>query len=514
MNQRLTLALALGCWLSAAHAQTSPLPPPTTPPTAAPVLPATPAPSTAPVLPAALPAQVAQAQTLRDLGFTALSRGGHREARDAFEAALRLNFADPEAHYGLAQALYALNDLRGAAFEFAEFSRLAPTRVEGPFNLGVIALRQGDLPAAAAAFARADTLAANGPVEVRLQVLRALADVQYRTDPATAQAALVALAALEPGAEVLLRLAYATAAAQGPGAALPFAARALSAQPGSVPATLLLAEGYRAQGLPDRAARELQAGLPGARPEGAAQLNRALATLRLGLGDLPGALAAAGAAVAAQPRDPEAQRLLGALRLQTGDLNGAAAAYLAALRITDDAPGRAGLAAVRLAQGQASAARQNANLARTRAGEGGDVPSLARAEYVLGVLAYREGQPERAYDLLLASVNKLPDPLSLEWLAQAAYATGNLEVAVQALENVTEAEPTPERRLRYGAALLASGRYTSARDVLTALLRQDETLGEAWYHLGWAERALGDAAAATRAFAQARALNYEGANTP
>jgi tetratricopeptide (TPR) repeat protein len=78
--------------------------------------------------------------------------GRHREARDAFETATKLDPSTPGLWLGLGKAAMQLNDIRRADLSLKKAIALDPTNPECKLLLGYLRLRQQRLPEALAAF--------------------------------------------------------------------------------------------------------------------------------------------------------------------------------------------------------------------------------------------------------------------------------------------------------------------------------------------------------------------------
>ncbi|UBV41558.1 tetratricopeptide repeat protein [Deinococcus taeanensis] len=445
----------------------------------------TPAPVVTP-LTAEQQAQLAQARA-------AYQANNLTQARTLFEALITQNYTNPDPHFGLALTLVAQNDLRGATFELTQFTALAPTRFEGPYNLGVIAARQGNHDEALRLFTQAATLMKDqaSPAASR-QVLEALAAEQTRKADFTGlTGTLTALNALDPkDPDVQYRLAQArTLSGQG-AAALPGVYTLLQQAPGRVDAALLLADIYVGQSLPDRALRELDAATSRAQTgEGRATLLLRKASILEQTGDTRAAVFAAQAATRQDPKNAAAFAREGELRVLRNDRPGALTAYLNAVKLAPQtASYRAALAAVRLTLGQNADAQRDAALTLTLRP---DDATLARALFVQGVAAYRQGRYAQARAALQSSHTRAPSADTVLWLGLSAYAAKDYPAAATALGESVKLNPTPTARLNLSSALLASARYPEAEAVLRGLVSENPKNAEAWYLLGLTQRAQG-----------------------
>jgi len=443
--------------------------------------------SSLPPLTPLTPAQQAALTRARD----ALGTGQLPQARALFEALIAQNYAQPEPHFGLGLTLLSQGDLGGATFEFTQLAALAPGRFEAPYNLGVIAGRQGRHADALRLYGEAAALARGkaGPATER-QVLEAWAAEQTRArDFAGLSATLTQVVALDPNdVDAAFRLAQAQVLAGQGVAALPGVYAVLQRQPARVDAALLLADIYVGQGLPGRAARELGAAAAGVTRGGdRARLLLRQADVLVAAGDPRGAVLAAQEATRQDPRNAAAFARLGELRALRDDRPGALTAYQKAAHLAPRNPEYlTALAAVRLALGQTAGARLNAAMAlRLKPG----APVLARAQFVQGVAAYRQRQYAQARSALRASAATQPSAEAYLWLGLSAYAMKDYAGAAGALGTSVKLDPTPTARQNLASALLAAARYPEAEAVLRGLVGENEKNGEAWYLLGLTQRA-------------------------
>ncbi|GAA5513453.1 cell division coordinator CpoB [Deinococcus carri] len=469
----------------AGQAAASPAPASTTP------APATtpPAATSAPVLPP-VPFTTAQEATLAQ-ARAALGGGQLPQARGLFESLIAQNYRQPEPHFGLGLTLLALGNLKGANFEFTQLVALAPERPEGPYNLGVIASREGRYADALRLYGEAAGLArGKAGVATQRQILEALAAEQVRArDFAALSATLAEIVTLDPNdVEAQFRLAQAQVLAGQGAAALPGTYAVLERQPARVDAALLVADIYVGQGLPDRAVRELDAAAGRVANGG----DRALLLLRkadvlAASGETRAAVFAAQDATREDSRNAGAFARLAELRSLRNDRPGALAAYQKATTLAPkNAAYWAGQAAVRLALGQnAEAVRDAAQALRLKPEAG----TLARTQFVQGVAAYRQGQYGPARTALRSSVASLPSAEGYLWLGLSAYALKDYAGAGTALAESVKLDPTPMARQNLASALLAAARYAEAEAILRGLVSDQPKNSEAWYLLGLTQRA-------------------------
>lgn len=446
----------------------------------------TPAARPAPVV---VPLTAEQQQLL--LGAQAqFASGRFAQARNEFEALIVRNYSSPEPHFGLGLALYQLGDLRGAAFEFGQFMQFAPQRYEGPYNLGVIAAREGRYPEALRLYGDALALAVSAPPAARETLLQALATEQGRVkDYAALSATYAALRTANPeNVEYIYRHAQTLYRAGQYADALPVTYAVLERKPSSLQAALLLADLYVAQGLPDRAVRELSAAaarvLTGT--DRAALLLRQSALLQAQK-NLRGALNAASEARQEDRRLPAAVVREAELLALLGQRAAAIRAYRDALALTPKSARLHGaLAALYLEGNQYQEAAQAAQQALRFTP---DASTQARAQYVRGVVAYRQGQYAQARAALNSSVLAVPDADSLLWLGLSYYALKDYASAVPVLSESVRLRPTPAARQNLAAALLATARYAEAEALLRGLVTDEVKNAEGWYLLGLSQRA-------------------------
>ena len=98
------------------------------------------------------PREIALADSHRDLADAKLSQGEPEMAIKEYQAAIAINPADLEAHYGLAQAYRVKNMLPDTERELREIVRLDPKHHEARLSLGVTYLQMERWSDAAAEF--------------------------------------------------------------------------------------------------------------------------------------------------------------------------------------------------------------------------------------------------------------------------------------------------------------------------------------------------------------------------
>ncbi len=437
-----------------------------------------------------------------------IQTGNYRQAQAQFEALVAQDYQNPQAHFGLGLALFALADLQGARFEFGQLSSLNPAGFEGPYNLGVVAARQGQSAEALTQFAKAAELA-RGKVSVPVmrQVLEALAGEQARkSDYAALVVTLSEMVKNEPtDPDLQYRQAQALALGGHGTLALPVLYALRQKVPGNTDAALLTANIYASQNLTDRAIRELDGAVQPA-PDGSARARLLLrkAELLAASGKARDAVLAAQDAVSADSKNAAAQAGLGALRYARNDRPGALTAWKAAVALNPkNGLYLANQAVVELALGQNSQAAADA---RQAASLSADNASVARAQFVLGVASYRRQDYAAARSALVSSALKVPSGETSLWLGLSSYALKDYGGAVTAFQDSLKLQPSAATQLSLGSALISSGRYSDAEAVLRPLVVADARNAEAWYQLGLSRRALGRETEAAASFRMAANL--------
>ncbi|PYE56375.1 tetratricopeptide repeat protein [Deinococcus yavapaiensis] len=472
---------------------------------------------TAPQTPPASASQQAAApltseqQALLTRAQAALSAKDYRSARALFEQLVALRYDSSEAHFGLGLTLYALNDLPGARFEFNQLIRLDPSRFEGYFNLGVVEQRAGQYDEALKNYRSALDLArGKASNDAVVPILRAVAGEQNRRGDFVGLASTLAeqLALTPDDNDVRLALATATFRSGKGEDALPLVFEALRRTPANEAAGFLIADIFEAQGLPDRALRELNKAIVPALPDASrARLFVRRAALQLTLKQTADAVSSLQAAAQLDAKNSDAWTRLGELTFANGDIKGALAAWQGAVKADDkNVSYRLNLATVQLAAGQFSDAFVNAQLARIGAK---DAALVARANFVSGVAAYRLGRFASARDDLMSAVQTKVDAESMLWLGLSEFALKNFNDAVAAFQISVNTAPNLVNRSNLGAAQLAAGQYPQAEATLRGVVTDDPKNAEAWYNLGWAIRAQGRTTDARAAFQASADLGYQ-----
>ncbi len=453
----------------------------------------------------AQPAPAVQ-QTLQQ-AQAALEAGRLEEAVQGFEAVIARDFTNYSAHFGLGLALYRLGDLRGAAFEFTQLTVLDPNRFEGWFNLGVVRDRQGQAAEAAQAFARA--------IEVGEKANLGIADLKpayvgqvkaLRTQGQHEAAAAAARKGLEkaPGdAELTALLADSLVRANKPLEALPVLYQILNNDPANVQAIAQIADIYVAQGLPQRALRELDRGLEAVRDNASrAQLLLKKSTLQQGREQQ----ASLQEAIRLDPKLWAAHYNLGLARLREGNVRGALESFQNAYAQNPDEPRvLLGLAATYDRLGQAAEAGRFAAMA-ARSSQGAD-----RLEALLlqGKAAYAQRRYTEAVEVLSQVAQQKPDSAEAWFfLGVSQFNLRDYTAAIDSLEKAQALAPSASTAANLGAALYSAGRYSDAERALSQAVALDSRNAIAWYNLGLTLRSLGRSAEARRAWQRSADLGY------
>jgi tetratricopeptide (TPR) repeat protein len=443
-----------------------------------------------------------------DTAQQSLKAGNYKQAQGQYEALVSQDYQNPQAHFGLGLSLFALADLQGARFEFQQLAALVPDGFEGPYNLGVIASRQGQSADALAQFGKAAELA-RGKVSAQVlrQILEALAGEQARkADYAALVVTLSELVKNQPSdLDLQFRQAQALVLSGQGTLALPVLYAVRQKQASYSDAALLTADIYASQKLPDRALRELDSAVKAA-PDNSAKSKLLLrkAELLAAAGRSRDAVLAAQDAVSADSKNAVAQATLGQLRYARNDRPAALSALKSAVVLEPkNASYLASQAVVELALGQNAQAAKDARRASALPS---DNAALARAQFVLGVASYRQRDYAGARKALESSVLKVPSAETSLWLGLSSYALRDYGGAVLALQESLKLQPSAATQLNLGSALISAGRYSDAESTLRPLVVADARNAEAWYQLGLSRRALGRESEAVASFRTAASL--------
>jgi len=456
-------------------------------------------------------AQPAAAQVATDpvlqKAQAALDAGRLAEAVEGFEVVIAKDFSSYSAHFGLGLALYRQGDLKGAAFEFTQLTVLDPNRFEGWFNLGVVRDRQGQAPEAAAAFAKAIEVGSKANLSGADLKPAYIGDAKaLRTQGQYDAAATVlqeGLKALPKDPDMMALLADSLVKSGKGLEALPVLYEILAADPANVGAISQIADIYVAQGLPQRALREIDRGLEVAKD------NSAKAQLLLKKSSLQQGKEQQATLVQAVTLDPKlwmAQYNLGLSRLQSGNPKGAIESFQNAYAQNPDEPKvLLGLATAYDRLGQYAESGRFAELAAQNS-QGAD---LLEALILRGKAAYNLRRYSDAVGVLTQAVNLKADRAEA-WslLGRAQFALKDYNAAVISLDRANSLEPNATNAANLGAALYASSRYSDAEKVLSQAVTLDPKNAVAWYNLGLALKALSRDAEAKRAWQRSADLGY------
>lgn len=456
--------------------------------------------------PAAQPLDAATQATLTQ-AQAALDANQLPQAITGFEAVITKDFSNYSAHFGLGLALYRQADLKGAAFEFTQLTVLDPNRYEGWYNLGVVRDRQGQADAAAAAFAKAveaGTKAGLSPADLKPAYIgeaKALR-TQGKHDDAV-KTLQNGLKALPKDSDMTVLLADSLVKSGKQLDALPVLYDILASDPSNVGAIGQIADIYIAQGLPQRAMREIDRGLQTAKDNSAkAQLLLKKSSLQQGR-EQQVTLAQA---VLLDPKLWMAQYNLGLSRLQNGNPKGAIESFQNAYAQNPDEPKvLLGLASAYDRLNQPAEAGRFAELAAKNS-QGGD---LLEAQILRGKASYNLRRYSDAVTVLTqatASKADRADAWSLLGLSQ--FALKDYTSAAGSLEKAATLEPTAANSANFGAALYSAGRYSDAEKVLSQAVSLDGKNAVAWYNLGLTLKSLSRDVEAKRAWQRSADLGY------
>ncbi len=445
--------------------------------------------------------------------YEALEAGRYPEAIALFEDVAALDWRNFRAHFGLGLAYYRSGALKEALFEFRQLTKLYPKRFEGWYNLGITQARLRDWEGAVASLERAVSVGSQAglpPATLRPAYLALAEAYRKRGDAALAAKVLSQAYQQLPGdLEIALRLAEALVASGMGEDAIPYLYEVLAQDRGNVTASLLLADVLVDQGLPERAARELDrsiAAAPGQRERARLIYKKALVLAGMGVEkDVVEALLEQ--AIALDSGLWQAHYDAGRLKLALGDAEGALRAFLLAYQANpEDGRVLLGLAAAYDALGRAADAYRTAKLALRKATAAERIEALL----LLGKNAYRTGRyPETVEALRQVVAERKSDADAWLWLGLALYAVKDYGQAAAALERAAELDGRVEVLEALGAAYLAARRFSDAERVYTEAVLKAPDRAEAWYHLGWALKALGRDSEARRAWRKALELGYK-----
>jgi len=450
--------------------------------------------------PSANDAALKQAQAALDAGRLA-------EAINGFETIVSKDFSNYSAHFGLGLALYRQGDLKGAAFEFTQLTVLDANRFEGWFNLGVVRDRQGQAPDAATAFTKAIEVGGKANLSTtdlkpayigEAKALRA----QGKYDEAV-KVLQDGLGKLPKDPDMTSMLADSLVKSGKPLDALPLLYDILASDPGNVRAISQIADIYMAQGLPDRAMREIDRGLEVVKDNSSkAQLLLKKSTLLQGNEQR----VALQQAVLLDPKLWTAQYNLGLSRLKDGNPKGALDAFENAYAQNPDEPKvLLGLASSYDRMGQPASAARFADLAAKQS----QGPDLIEALVLRGKSSYNLRRYSDAIQTLTQATGLKGDRADAwSWLGLSQFALKDYTSAASSLEKAQTLEPSAANAANFGAALYSVGRYSDAEKVLSQAVSLDDKNAVAWYNLGLTLKSLSRDAEAKRAWQHSADLGY------
>ena len=448
------------------------------------------------------------------VAYEALEKGDYEQAIQLFEDVVAEDWRNYDAHFGLGLAYLRSGNLKEAWFEFKQLTKLYPERFEAWYNLGVTQAQMGDWQDAARSFERALKVGETQklPPETLRPAYLALAEVYRKLEkPDRAAEVLKKAHRLMPDdEEITLLLADALVASGRLEDAIPYLYDILAKDRGNVSATILLADVLMQMELPDRALREIDRSLEAAKnPKDRARLlyKKALILAAADGADRREIQRLMEEALKLDPTLWQAHYDVGRIKLAIGDAQGALRSFLMAYRENPDDPRvLIGLAAAYDALGRASEAYRTAKLALAKA----QGPDRLEALFLLGKSAYFLGKYDEAVDALRQVVEaRKNDADAWYWLGLAYYARQDYGQAVLALERAAQLDNRIEVLEALGAAYLASRRFADAERVFSEIVQRDPRRASAWYHLGWALKALGREAEAKRAWQKAYQLGYK-----
>jgi tetratricopeptide (TPR) repeat protein len=332
--------------------------------------------------------------------------------------------------------------------------------------------------------------------------VKALRD-QNKFDDAAA-AARKALEVFPADPEFTAALANSLYQASKPLDALPVFYEVLGQDPSNIQAVNSIADIYMAQGLPERALRELDRALQ------IVSENKSKAQLHFKRGNLLSGKAQQDAFAEAAKLDPKfwpAQYNLGLNRLRAGDGKGAVEAFQNAYQQAPEEP--------KVLLGLASAYERLSNnpevmrfaALAARLSSGSD---KAEALILQGKAAYSLNRFAEAKQIL-GEATQLKADRSTAWfyLGSAQFSTGDYAGAIASLEKARTLEPSAAAMSNLGAAYLATSKFSEAEQILTQAVGLDGKNAVAFYNLGWALKSLLRDQEARRAWQRALDLGYE-----
>jgi tetratricopeptide (TPR) repeat protein len=424
---------------------------------------------------------------LVSLGQGYLCVGKPNLAQATLEDALAIDYNNFDAHFYLGRALYELNDLDGALFEYNLLSNLEPERMEPYYQQGVILARLGKTDEAIKVFNKAIEAGKKLKVEPDLLVntYLALASQQrIKKDYANLVNTYNAALELRPGdPTLLLGKAQALSDAGRPTEAVQVASSILNKDPGNVSASLLVADIYAEQGIYDRAIRQLNRSLEVVKDQKA----RALLFFKRGLiefkaGKPKDAILSLTAATKANPDLFEAQYNLGVLLLPDSPSD-ALAHFSAAARLRpEDGESYLGIANAQESLKQYNEAYSSAKTALKFLK---DDKLKARAQFVAGHSAYLNNKFSDASLEFQALSQQNPDNAQyFQWLGLSLYQLGDFTNSITAFQRAVTLDPKNiDAQVNLGNAYLGAKDWGNAENTFRNAVQAQPDLREALY--GW-----------------------------
>lgn len=460
-------------------------------------------------------APITDVKSLVDLGQAYLCVGRFRDAQLSLEEAIRRDYKSFDAHFHLGRALYEQGDYDAALLEYNQLATLYPDRLEPYYQQGVVYARLRKPDEAIKAFAQAIDVGkrVKAPDDILVNTYLALAS-QYRSlknfdSVAASYASALELKTNDPS--LMLGRAQALFDAGRPTDALPIAFDVRKNNPSSTGAVLLIADIYSAQGLPERALREIDDTLDNIKtPKERANLFVKRGVILQKAGRSNEAIAAFTAAADANPDSWEAQYNLGVLLLPTKPAD-ALARFKNALRIKpDDGDTQLAIATAHDAMKNYPAAYA---AAKTAVGLLSNPAQKSRARFLAARSAYNAGQFNDASTELRALVAAEPETYAYQlWYGLTRYQLKDTAGAVAALEAAVKLNPAAvEARTTLGAVYFSAKRFADAEQVLRSVLNVDPNNVDALTNLGFALANLNRTEEACTALARAAALGSNAA---
>lgn len=448
------------------------------------------------------------------LGQAYLNAGRTSDAVKAFEDAIRQDYRSYEAHFGLGVALFQLNNLSGAQFEFQQLTALNPKLLQGYYNLAAVLAKQGKTTEAVSTYQKAiETGKANAasPEELTLAYSQ-LAQLQsVAGQHKEAQTSYEEALKLNPKSEPLMLAVAREALAASKTSpdplastiSLGYAYQLLARNPANSEATLVVVENYANQGLTERAIRELDKGIAAARD------NTARVRLLTRKGELQEAVDLSGAlATYAEVLTLDSQSSVrydhARLLLATGKYKEALQGFQQLVKDNPSEGAYLGLA-------QASEAQKQYAVAYSAALSAGKLAKDPALQAAAQTIAVRNAYKAKKYKEALTVVQAMATPTaeSLNWSGLSAYSLKNYVRATELLEGALKLEPQNQTvALNLGASYLILKQYDNAERVLAGLVALNARNAEGWYNYGIALRGKGDETNARAAFKRALDLGY------